>query len=63
MYIKMKEVRIAASDPSQRNKPFGDGGKGFPVGEKIAKNDPVGLEVFASRPYARDEFLNHFDRN
>lgn len=61
MYIDMDKVRKAASNPSERNEPFK--GAGHPKGEVTAKNDPVGLEPFGARPYARDDYLNTFDRN
>ena len=61
MYKSERDNRKAASGPSEREMPFSmdDHYKG----PKMAKNDPVGKQVYASDAYGFDKRVNYADRS
>lgn len=61
MYKSEREHMRAASNPSEREMPFSmaDHYKG----QKMAKNDPVGREIYKSNAYGYDDRVNWADRS
>jgi len=61
MYKPAKPFRDAAEGPKERDKPFSM--EDHYKGEKMAKNDPVGREIYKANPYGKDIMLNWADRS